>query len=116
MKAIQHSAMDTVKTPEEVDYCISSVLYDKSGSQILKAKVHIMEAGIICDAKIWTRKNILHAMEDHKAFTTVMKSTSAFYMDTGKEISLVTVNRIKYIRTDQLSYASDILESLPEFD
>jgi len=94
------------------DYYISAVGYDEK-ENITKVRVKNSKAGKLEPAMEWTRENIVSAFEEGKTFVTV------FYRDDrwhkGQDVHIITVNEVKYIRTDKNRNATDNLESLPEF-
>lgn len=96
------------------DYGISSVRYDDQRSRIVKVKVHEIKGDTITVAAEWLRSQVVSALESGKTFVTILKGTDHGWKK-GQDIHTVTVNGVKYIRTDQNHSASDNLENLPEF-
>ncbi len=96
------------------DYGISKVRYDDKRKHIVKVLVHEDKGETIGGGKEWTRGQVVAAIERGKTFVTILKRDDDKW-HKGQDIHTVTVNNVKYIRTDQNRTASDNLESLPEF-
>lgn len=96
------------------DYGISAVRYDDERKHIVKVKVREDKGDKLGQAVEWTREQVVSAIEGGKTFVTVLKSDEGKWQ-RGQDVHTITVNRVKYIRTDQNRVASDNLENLPEF-
>jgi hypothetical protein len=96
------------------DYGISKVKYDSEQTHIVKAYIHEDKGNSIGRGEEWTRSQIVSAIERGKTFVTILISSDNKWRK-GQEVHVITVNGVKYIRTDQNRTASDNLENLPEF-
>ena len=96
------------------DYGISEVRYNVARNHIVRVKVHEDKGDTIGRAEEWTRSQVVSAIERGKTFVTILKGSDNKWRK-GQDIHVVTVNGVKYIRTDQNRTASDNLENLPEF-
>jgi hypothetical protein len=96
------------------DYGISKVRYNDEETYIVKVKVLEDEGDAFSLAEEWTRSKVVSAIERGKTFVTILRGANNKWKK-GQEIHIITVNGIKYIRTDQNRKASDNLENLPKF-
>ena len=96
------------------DYCISSVRYNAEHTHIVKVKVHNDSGDTIGAATEWTRSEVVTAIGSDKTFVTITQTTDRKW-NKGEDVRIITVNGMKYIRTDANSRASDNLGNLPEF-
>lgn len=96
------------------DYCISAVRYNVERTHIVKVKVHADTGDSIGNATDWARSDVVSAIESGKTFVTITR-TSDEKWSKGEDVRPVTINGVKYIRTDANSKASDNLGNLPEF-
>jgi hypothetical protein len=96
------------------NFGISEVRYDDQHSHIEKAKVHQDNGDSMGDPKEWSRDQIIAAIGLGITFVTILK-VSDINWKKGQDVNIVTVNEVKYIRTDKNQKASDNLESLPEY-
>ena len=96
------------------DYGISEVRYNDERTHIVKVKVREDKGDVFGPAEEWARKDVVSAIEGGTTFVTILKGSDGNY-EKGRDVHIITVNRVKYIRTDQNSEASDNLENLPEF-
>jgi hypothetical protein len=96
------------------DYGISKVRYNAERTHILKVKVHEDKGDTIGVATEWTRNEVVSAIERGKSFVTILRDADDKWKK-GQDVHVITVNGVKYIRTDRNRRASDNLENLPEF-
>lgn len=96
------------------DYGISKVRYNVERTHIMKVKVHEDKGDSIGVATEWTRNQVVSVIEGGKSFVTILQDSDGRWRK-GQDIHIITVNSVKYIRTDQNRTASDNLENLPEF-
>jgi hypothetical protein len=96
------------------DYGISHVRYDNERTHIVKVKVREDKGETLSEAKEWTRDQVVSAIERGKTFVTILKGSNDKWR-RGQDVHVITVDGVKYIRTDQNKEASDNLENLPEF-
>ena len=96
------------------NYGISAVRYDSQHTHIEKIKVHEDKGDSIGDAKEWSREQVVSAIGLGITFVTILKISDVNWKK-GQDVNIVTVNAVKYIRTDKNQEASDNLENLPEF-
>jgi hypothetical protein len=96
------------------DYGISAVRYNQEESHIVKVKVHDDNGDSFGSPREWTRNEVVSSLERGKSFVTILRGNNDKWK-RGQDVHIVTVNGIKYIRTDKNYRASDNLENLPEF-
>ena len=96
------------------DYGISAVRYDAEQTHILRVKAHEDKGDTIGTAVEQTRSEVVSAIERGKSFVTILRGADNKWKK-GQDVHVITVNGVKYIRTDQNRRASDNLENLPEF-
>ena len=95
------------------DYCISAVRYNEDDDFIAKVKVHEDKGDTLGTSEIWSRKKVITEIEDDQSFMTVLKNDGKW--KKGQNVHIITVDKVKYLRTDSNSKKSDNLENLPEF-
>jgi hypothetical protein len=83
-------------------------------THIVRVKVHVDNGEKIGPFQEWTRSEVVIALEQGKTFTTILMGSDGKWRK-GQDVHIVTVNGVKYIRTDKNYRASDNLENLPEF-
>ena len=96
------------------DYGISEVRYDEDRTHIVKVKVREDKGDTVGPAEEWARKQVVSAIEGGTTFVTILKGSDGKWKK-GQDVHIITVNEVKYIRTDQNRKAADNLENLPEF-
>lgn len=96
------------------DYGISAVGCNQAETHIVNVKVHPDNGETIGAESVWTRNQVVSAIERGTTFVTILKNAEGKWT-RGQDVHLVTVNRVKYIRTDGNSKAADNLENLPRF-
>lgn len=95
------------------DYGITGVKYNSTRKYIEWVKVGKFSGNSFGMRENWLRTKVISELEKGKTFITVLKQGDR--LKKGLEISIVTVNGKKYIRTDSDSKTSDNLEDIPEF-
>lgn len=95
------------------DYGISAVRFNDSGTIIDKVKVHKDKGNAMGDAELWSREQIILALESEYTFITIFNQNQGIWSE-GKEVNIVQVNGNKYIRTDSDQAHSDHLDNLPK--
>jgi hypothetical protein len=96
------------------NFGISEVRYEDRHTRIEKVKVHEVKGDSIGDAKEWSREWVVSAIGLGITFVTILKVSDVNWKK-GQDVYIITVNAVKYIRTDKNRKASDNLENLPEF-
>lgn len=96
------------------DYCISAVRYDAAHTHIVKVRVHVDSGESIGAATEETRSTVVSLIERGRTFVTIVLSSDGKWRK-GEDVHIVTVNGVKYLRTDANSRAADNLGNLPEF-
>jgi len=96
------------------DYGISEVRYNAEHTHIVKTKVHEDSGDTIGVGKEWTRSDVITSIENGKSFVTILRNADGKWIK-GEDVRIITVNSIKYIRTDANNKAADNLGNLPEF-
>ena len=96
------------------DYCISAVRYNKEKTHIEKVKVHVDNGDSIGVGNTWERKSVVDSIEKKYTFVTITKNSKNKW-NKGDDVSIIIINKVKYIRTDGNNKESDNLGSLPEF-
>jgi hypothetical protein len=100
-------------TTKWADYGISKASYNAPRTHITKVMVHEDKGKTIGPGQEWTRSQVVSAIERGKSFVTILRTNNKW--KKGQDVHIITVNNVKYIRTDQNRIASDNLENLPEF-
>jgi len=95
------------------DYGITGVKYNSIGKHIEWVKVGKLTGSSFGMRENWLRTKVISELENGKTFITVLKQGDR--LKKGLEISIVTVDGKKFIRTDNENKASDNLEDIPEF-
>ena len=96
------------------DYCISAVRYNAEHTHIVKVMVYPDNGDKLGNSSEWARLDVVNAIGQGNSFVTIYKNSNGNF-DKGEDVRVVTVNGVKYIRTDANSKASDNLGNLPEF-
>lgn len=96
-----------------VDYGITGVKYNSIGKHIEWVKVGKFTGSSFGMRENWLRTKVISGLDDGKSFITVLKQGDR--LKKGLEVSIITVNGKKYIRTDNDNEASDNLVDVPEF-
>jgi len=95
------------------DYGISAVIINSEG-HVNQLKVHKDKGNVIGDGELWSREQVVSALEKNYTFITLLNYNQGVWSE-GQEVGVVHVNKDKYIRTDQDQTPSDNLENLPKF-
>lgn len=97
------------------DYGISKVQYNADHDRIVKVLVHVDNGDTIAPGREWSRQDVVTAIDQRAStFVTIIKASDGKW-SKGADVHTVTVNAVKYIRTDANRIAADNLENLPEF-
>ena len=94
------------------DYGISAVRFDDERVYIDQVRVHKDKGNAMGDAEIWSREQVVSALESSYTFITILNGNQGIW-DEGHEVNIVPVNGNKYIRTDKDQNPSDNLDNLP---
>jgi Protein of unknown function (DUF3892) len=103
-----------MKMAKWADYCISAVKYNDSRTHIIAVQVRVHDGASISGATEWARGTVVSSIDDGKTFVTITMTSDGKNWNKGKDVHVVKVNNVKYIRTDSNNKASDNLENLPE--
>lgn len=96
------------------DFCISAVRYDKDHKHIVAARVHIDKGDTITGYVEYPRATIVDNIEKGFSYVTITKKSDGNWAK-GQPVFVVTINRVKYIKTVENNKESDNLENLPEY-
>ncbi len=96
------------------DYGISKVQYSQQRTHIVKVEVREDKGDSFGAAMERSRSQVVAAIERGETFVTILKNSSNEWKK-GQDVHVISVNGVKYIRTDQNRRESDNLENLPEF-
>ncbi len=105
-------------TEQWADYYISEVRYNTDESFITHLHVHrTCDFFGIRDLGEVTREQVVASLEAKNTFVTVFTdlNSQSNRFTRGENVGIITVNEIKYIRTDNNETACDNLENLPRF-
>lgn len=94
------------------DYCISAVRFNDEGNYIDQVRVHKDKGNAMGDAEIWSRDEVVSALESNYTFITILNGNQGIW-DEGQKVNIVQVNGNKYLRTDEDHNPSDNLNNLP---
>lgn len=95
------------------DYGISAVRYDSDDEYIDQVKVHKDNGDPIGAGETWSRKEVLSDMDDSKTFVTILKNDDKW--KKGEGVHIITVDGLRFLRTDANKKSKDNLENLPRF-
>ncbi|MCI0728579.1 MAG: DUF3892 domain-containing protein [Chloroflexi bacterium] len=95
------------------DYGIAKVRYNAERTHITKVEVREDKGDTLGSPEEWTRSQVVQAIERGKTFVTILQASGKW--SKGRDVHIITVNGVKYLRTDQNRKESDNLENLPEF-
>ena len=95
-------------------YCTSAVRYNDEHTHIVKVKACEDKGDTLGDITEWARSDVVNAIDRGKSFVTIYKGSDGKYKK-GEDVRIITVNTVKYIRTDANHKAADNLGNLPEF-
>ncbi len=88
------------------DYGISEIRYNQAKTHVVRVKLHMDNGDTIGTPKEWVRSEVVSALERGKSFVTILMGSDGKWRK-GQDVHLVTVNVVKYIRTDKSNRASD---------
>ena len=96
------------------DYCIWTKHYDLEHKRIVNVKLFPDKEDGLGTESEWTRTQVVSAIEAGTAFVTILKKPDKNFK-RGQDVHIITVDGVKYIRTDQNKTKADNLENLPEY-
>ncbi len=103
-------------TDKWADYLISKVRYNEADTHIINVLVHPDQGDSVGTGIQETRQQVVDLLAGGTTFATIYKKTDHSSKWTrGAEVQIVTVDGIKYIRTDADQTKRDNLGSLPRF-
>ena len=97
-----------------VNYWIYSVRYNAEHTHIDRVRGYPASGGSFGNHAEWTRKEVVNLIEQGYAFATMFKGSDGNWKK-GEDVRIITVNNVKFLRTDSNSKAADNLGNLPEF-
>lgn len=97
------------------DYCISAVRYNAAETHIerVQVRVHNADANTISAPTEWARTQVVSAIDRGNTFVTIYERDNHWHK--GEDVRVITVNGVKYIRTDTNYKAADNLGNLPRY-
>ena len=95
------------------DYLISAVQYNQAETHIVKVRTRVDNGDTVGAQEEMLRSRVVSLIEAGYSFCTIYASDGKW--TKGAEVHTVTVNGVKYIRTDRDATARDNLGSLPRF-
>jgi Protein of unknown function (DUF3892) len=96
------------------DNGISRVEYNSKRDRVKMVLVHEDRGDSIGCGAEWGRSRVVYSIENGKTFMTLTKDEDGEWK-RGAELRIVTINDVKYIRTDQNNIEADDLGNLPGF-
>lgn len=98
------------------DYLISEVRYLETVNtkHISSVKVHEDKGDKIGKSTIWTRQDVINAIDLNNTFCTIIK-TEKNEWKKGALIEKIKISSEWYIKTEKDNTKKDNLENLPEF-
>ncbi len=96
------------------DYGILGKRLDSEGTRIVKVEVREDKGDKLGSAEERTRSQVVSAIDNGESFVTILLDANNKW-SKGQAVHIITVNGVKYIRTDQNSVAADNLGNLPDF-
>ncbi len=98
------------------DYLISEVRYTETSTtkHISQVKVHIDKGDSIGISSIWTRQDVMNALDLENTFLTITKNMEGEWTK-GAGVKKIWEYNNWYIKTLKDNTTKDNLENLPEF-
>lgn len=93
------------------DYLISAVRFEET--HISQMKVHIDLGHELTDAEVWTRTDVLKALDKDKTFKTILIGNNGW--QPGETVIKVKIGKEHYIKTKADDKMKDNLDNLPPF-
>jgi hypothetical protein len=94
-----------------VDYYVSGVCKKETNYSSFIDYVDVKENLYDKSSSIWSRENVVNGIENGRVFFTMRLVNGS--PSLGEEIHIITVDNVKYLRTDRNSERNDNLGSLP---
>lgn len=96
------------------DFGISRVHYNKEHTNIVEVKRRKDSGESLGNEEPRSRQDVVNDLKSGVTYVTIIE-TSPNNWKKGKEVGIVKVQGVEYIRTDKNETASDNLEELPEY-
>lgn len=98
------------------DYLISEVSYTETNTtkHISQVKVHIDNGDSVGVSSIWSRQDVMNALDLNSTFFTIIKNANKEWTK-GAEVKKIWEYNNWYIKTLKDNTTKDNLENLPEF-
>lgn len=96
------------------DFCISEVRYDKERKHIVAVRARVDNGDSIGAPIEQLRATVVANIEKNVSYVTITKKNDGNWTK-GQRVFVVTINRVKYIKTVENNKESDNLENLPEY-
>lgn len=98
---------------QNVNYYISRVRYNLQETHIEKVEVYGISNESLTSPSEWTRQQVISTIERGYIIMTMYKRNGKW--EQGEHVRVITVNGVKYIRTDSNNSPKDNLGNLPRF-
>ena len=96
------------------DNVIVAVRYSQDPKHIDCVRVRQYNGASLSAPFVWTKDQVVSKIEDgHKTFCTAYEWDGPLHR--GADVEVISVNSVKYIRTDKDQIAADNLGQLPKF-
>lgn len=96
------------------DYGIFRVKYNKDHTAIVEVEVKPHHGEQFGALQKMSRATVVQAIESRRSFVTVNQRDGKYVK--GEAVHVVTIDRVKYIRTNNNSEKKDNLGELPEYE
>ena len=97
------------------DYGISAKRKSDDPKRIIQVEIRNI-APTVGAPQTWTRQQVVDAIETYKKrIITIYKKPGSGSWTEGEDVLVVTIDGVKYIRTDANKVKEDNLGSLPDF-
>jgi len=96
------------------DYGISHKRFASGTKHISHLFVHEDTGEAFREGSTWTRQDVITAIEvNQKTFITILKRDGKW--TRGASVNVITIEGVKYLRTDRNNTKADNLDELPDF-
>jgi hypothetical protein len=96
------------------DYLISKVQYNEQDTHIVKVLAHPDNGDTVGTGSEVTRQRVVSLLDGGSTFATIYVGDAGKWL-RGADVRVVTIEGVKYIRTDADATKEDNLGQLPRF-
>jgi len=96
------------------DYLISEVRFNDEETHIVKVKVHPDNGDKVGSWTEWTRQEVISSIDAGYTFATIYKGSNGNW-NLGAHIITITIEGVRYIKTQADTTKKDNLDNLPRY-